>query len=995
MSKPTNNLDDNKSKSITDLIRSKINGRLDKSWFSSISTTNYRRLIENLPVLFYIVETKPPFRPLYVSPAFSRFGYPLEEMLNDPEIWKKILPPEDYERVLQLTTESNISGKDFDHEYRVIAADGREIWVRDRGTLIRDEKGNVVCREGIMLDITARITTEAALQESEESHRSLFENAYDLIYVHDLDGNYISVNSAVERIFGYTQEEALQKNIAEIAVPEQIQFVRKMVRAKLLGRQTQTSYELDCLRKDGSIVTLEVNSSIIKKNGKPVAIQGIARDITERRLSEEALRDSELRYRDLFENANDLIYTHDLKGCFMSLNQAGERITGYTREEALNKHISQVVAPEYIEMAAKMTFSKFDDNKQSFYELEIIAKDGRRVALELSTRLIIDKGRTVGVQGIARDITERRRAEAAIKASELQYRQMGEGIWHQVWTSNPDGSLDYINSRTIEYFNKPMEEIMGDGWQSVIHPDDLPECLKRWSHSIKTGGFYEAEFRLRRHDGVYKWHKARATAHLADDGTVLKWFGTNTDIDDQKQSEAKLNFYARHDTLTDLPNRAEFMSHLKTAIDRANINDQAKFAVLFLDVDRFKVINDSLGHMVGDGLLKEIAKRLIAQVRPGDYVARLGGDEFTILLNRTGEHDDIVHVAERIQTELSRPFMISGYEVFTSVSIGIIIADDFDREPEDFLRDADSAMYRAKESGKARYEIFNRDMHVKDMNVLLVETDLRHALERNEFEVFYQPIVDLETCETKEFEALIRWRHPSRGLIPPDEFVGVAEETGLIIPIGKWILEQSTKQLAKWQKMTSNRLSVSVNLSAKQLVHPSLTGQIKQILKESGLASDQLKLEVTESTVMEHSERSLSVLSELKSIGVSLSTDDFGTGYSSLSYLQRFPFDRLKIDRSFIDRMIDDDKSAAIVKTILMLGNNLGIDVVAEGIETASQFDLLKTLGCRHGQGFLFSSPIIAERAEEMVGGSLGGISVLTPQPAIQDQQILEVPNIQ
>ena len=289
------------------------------------------------------------------------------------------------------------------------------------------------------------------------------------------------------------------------------------------------------------------------------------------------------------------------------------------------------------------------------------------------------------------------------------------------------------------------------------------------------------------------------------------------------------------------------------------------------------------------------------------------------------------------------------------------------RNAEDFLRDADAAMYRAKESGKARYEIFDREMHVRNMNLLQVETDLRHAVERKQFEVLYQPIVNLETGAIREFEALIRWRHPVHGLVNPNEFINVAEETGLIIPIGKWIIEESCRQVVRWQSKVADPLSVSVNLSAKQLMHPNLTSQVKDVLLETGLTPSQLKLEVTETNVMEHAERALSVLTSLNELGISLSTDDFGTGYSSLSYLQRFPFDRLKIDRSFIDKMDGNDKGTAIVKTILMLGENLGIEVVAEGIETQEQLDMLRALGCRLGQGYLFSRPVAAKAVEKLL----------------------------
>ena len=371
-----------------------------------------------------------------------------------------------------------------------------------------------------------------------------------------------------------------------------------------------------------------------------------------------------------------------------------------------------------------------------------------------------------------------------------------------------------------------------------------------------------------------------------------------------------------------------------------------------------------LGHVVGDeASWFRWPSRLRTSIRPGDVVARLGGDEFTVLLNRTGDIKEVARVAERLQSQISEPFKIDNYEVFTTASIGVIIADDLPREADDFLRDADTAMYRAKEAGKARYEIFDRDMHAHNLNVLQLETDLRHAVERNEFDVFYQPIVDLNDGRTREFEALIRWRHPNHGLISPDTFIQVAEETGMIIPIGQWILEMACRHTAEWQQSSAVRLSTSVNLSAKQLVHPHLSSQIQQVLDQTGLDPRQLKLEVTESTVMENSDRSLSVLSELSDLGVSLSTDDFGTGYSSLSYLHRFPFSRLKIDRSFVNKMDEDEKSAAIVKTILLLGENLGIEVVAEGIETENQLELLRSLGCRLGQGYIFSQPVDAASA--------------------------------
>jgi diguanylate cyclase (GGDEF)-like protein len=449
----------------------------------------------------------------------------------------------------------------------------------------------------------------------------------------------------------------------------------------------------------------------------------------------------------------------------------------------------------------------------------------------------------------------------------------------------------------------------------------------------------------------------------------MKWFGTNTDIHDQKMAEDRLNHFATHDTLTKLPNRNEFMSHLSQALADSKKESSLCFAVLFLDIDRFKLINDSLGHIVGDKLLCKIAERLKDSVRPRDVVARMGGDEFTVLLNRCGSESDVKKVAERIQTYISEPYKINNYEIFTSASIGIVILDDINRLPEDFLRDADAAMYRAKETGKAHFELFSNEMHTRNINLLRVENDLRRAVERNEMRVFYQPVIDLNDGTISEFEALIRWQHPTRGLVPPNDFIGVAEETGMIIQIGQWILEESCRQTVEWQKKfeTKEPLSISVNLSAKQLMHPKLLLQIEEILLKTGLNPIDLKLEVTESMVMKQPDLALEVLNRIKKLGISLSTDDFGTGYSSLSYLHRFPFNRLKIDRSFVSEMDVSKNSGEIVRSILMLAQNLDLDVVAEGIETLVQNNQLINLKCPKGQGYLFSKPVPAEVAEQLL----------------------------
>lgn len=800
----------------------------------------------------------------------------------------------------------------------------------------------------------------------------LYEHANDLIYVHDLDGNFLSINASTERIMGYSQKEVLKLNIKQVIAPESIEYSYEMLTAKIEG-QGQTIYETNCIAKDGRRVVLEVNSNPIYKNGVLVAVQGIARDITERKQSEYFMRLNETKLKDLFDNAPIGYHELDAHGRIVRVNQSELEMLGYLEDEMLGHFVWEFIAEK---KSRELILNKLNEEKLlTPHEQTFLKKDGTFISVLVNDKLIKNEsGIVTGILTTVHNISEQKQFEEALKNSERQYRLMGEGIMHQVWTAKPDGHLDYVNQRTTEYFGKTYKKMIGDGWKNVVHPEDLEGCVEKWMHSLSTGDDYIVEFRLRRHDGEYFWFQARAAAGRDAKGNIIKWFGTNTDIDDRKGAEAKLSYFAGHDTLTNLPNRARFMNFLERAVKRSEYDSNFQFSVLFLDLDRFKVINDSLGHSVGDQLLIEIAKRLEECVRPTDVVARLGGDEFTILLTRIGKSLDSINVANRILEEVSKPFKIENYEVFTSASIGIVASDKMQRKPGEVLRDADTAMYRAKAAGKSRYEIFDDEMHVRNMNLMRMETDLRRAVERNEFRVFYQPIIELENGEILEFEALIRWQHPQYGLVAPGDFIPIAEETGLIVSIGKWVLEEACRQTVKWQSRFKNHkeLGISVNLSAKQLLHPNITAHIKETLNYTSINPKCLKLEVTESMVMENGEKSLAVIKEFHTLGTSISTDDFGTGYSSLSYLHNFPFNRLKIDRSFIGKIETDLKCEAIVRTILILGQNLEIGTIAEGIETEHQLWQLRSLGCRLGQGFFFSKPVDAETAETLLMEGIG-----------------------
>jgi diguanylate cyclase (GGDEF)-like protein len=445
------------------------------------------------------------------------------------------------------------------------------------------------------------------------------------------------------------------------------------------------------------------------------------------------------------------------------------------------------------------------------------------------------------------------------------------------------------------------------------------------------------------------------------------------EVCERKQVEEQLRHNAFHDGLTDLANRALFMDHLQLALARDKRHEDYQFAVLFLDLDRFKIVNDSLGHIVGDKLLVGIARRLETVMRPGDTVSRLGGDEFTILLDDLGDAVEAKTVAERLLRELAMPYNLGGHEVFITVSIGIALSSPDYHRPEDILRDADTAMYRAKQLGKARYEVFNQAMHTRAMDLLWLERDLRRAVERQELFLQYQPIISLDTGALHGFEALVRWQHPERGLILPMKFIPIAEETGLIIPIGRWVLGEACRQMRQWQVMppTNELLTMSVNLSGKQFMQPDLLEQIQELLRETGLDPRSLKLEITESVVMENIETATRTLEQLRALGVELSIDDFGTGYSSLSYLQRFPVSTLKIDRSFVSRMTESEGTAEIVGTIMKLAQTLGMDVVAEGVETEQQQAQLRALECEFGQGYYFSKPMDSDTAEAFLRSCL------------------------
>ncbi len=571
------------------------------------------------------------------------------------------------------------------------------------------------------------------------------------------------------------------------------------------------------------------------------------------------------------------------------------------------------------------------------------------------------------------NITERKLAQRALQESEERYAIAALGANDGLWDWDLQTNEVYYSERWKQMLGLPANSPpMPETWFSRIHPDDrLHVQLEIEHHLSGLRPHLECEFRIVHEDGSSRWMRVRGLVLRDPEAQPCRMAGSLTDITEYRLIQEQILHDALHDAMTGLPNRILMMDRLGQAMQRSKRRNSYLFAVMFLDLDRFKVLNDSLGHLVGDQLLIGIAQRLVRCLRVEDTIARLGGDEFAILLDEVGSVEYAFQVAERILTELRRPFILEGHEIFTGVSIGIAFNNHQDHlQPEDLLRDADTAMYRAKSLGKDRYEVFSSAMRVEAMALLQLETELRRAVERQEFKVYYQPIVNLAEAQICGFETLIRWQHPERGIISPAEFMEVAEETGLILPMSWWVLETACQQMQQWSGEFSQaqELFISVNLTGEHFAQPDLVSRLDSILVHTGFAPQRLRLEVTETILMENTELAVQALEAIRLRGIQIYMDDFGTGYSSLSYLHRFPIDTLKIDRCFISPLLHPDiQGGGIVQTILTLAKSLHLNVVAEGVETETQCLALQRMGCAYAQGYLFAPPLSTEQVQDIL----------------------------
>jgi diguanylate cyclase (GGDEF)-like protein/PAS domain S-box-containing protein len=702
-------------------------------------------------------------------------------------------------------------------------------------------------------------------------------------------------------------------------------------------------------------------------------------DFIEPNVTEKRPAEDEARYRALVERIPAVTYVDALDEVSSAIYMSPqvETLLGYPPDEWLvdRELFVKLLHPEDRQRVLAEN-ARTNETGESFeMEYRMLAKDGRTVWVRDEAVLVRDNaGRPRCWQGVMLDVTERKEAEEALRKSEARLSEaqriarLGNWEWDvvsgEVWWSN---EIYRIYGYEPGSFTPTFERLL-----SIVHPDDrghLEQAVYRALHEHQEYGF---DHRIVLPDGTVRIVHRQAEVVFDEEDRPLRMIGTVQDVTERKALEERLEYQAFHDPLTDLANRTLLTDRLGHALARTG-RRSTKVAVLFMDLDNFKYVNDSLGHEVGDRLLVAVAGRVKGCLRSEDTIARFGGDEFIVLLEDITDEDEATAAAESIARTLRPPLAIDGHEIFVTTSIGIAFGGSAADRPEGLLRKADVAMYRAKDKGRDRYEVFRPEMGDSPLRRFGLEGDLRRAVEREEFVVHYEPIVSVRTGETVGVEALVRWKHPERGLLVPAEFVPLAEETGLIATIGRWVLRAACRNAKEWQWRCprDHHPDTSVNLSARQFRDPQVVGIVRDVLRETGLEPSSLVLEITESVAMSDAALTIAILSQLKNLGVKLAIDDFGTGYSSLSYLKRFPVDVIKIDRSIVAGIGQDSGDSAIVSATIALAHALGLKVVAEGVETAEEVAELRTLGCDFGQGYYWWRPQLAKETAKLLEADL------------------------
>lgn len=802
---------------------------------------------------------------------------------------------------------------------------------------------------------------------SESVTRAIIECATDAIVTIDENSTILSANASVDRIFGYSPSELIGKSLTILMPPElRSRHLAAMARFRTSGTRSipWQAVRLPGQRQDGTLIELEISFGRFADGPSPRFV-GIIRDVTEHVQAERKLREGEARYRDLFENSPIGHHSLGPDRRFTAVNAALLETLGYDREELVGrKGLSELMPANDVERFEKHWSVLERGGCVDNVAYTIIRKDGlHRNVLISATAARDEAGRVVATRGTMLDVTQLRRAEESVRRISERYRSLVDHNLAGVYFSRPDGSVFDCNDAFAEIlgFMSREEFLASPPFEFYVQAEDREAVLNQLQREkIVTG----VESTLRTRDGTPKW-VLQNLALVNRPGEEPRIEASVFDITARKMAEDRLNYQARHDSLTGLPNAALFEERVRHAVDSAR-NTRRHAAVFYLDLDGFKLINDTLGHHVGNDLLQLIAGRLQRALRHEDTVARLGGDEFTIVAPSLRAPEDAASIAEKISAVIAEPYLLARRELFVTVSIGVAVAPGDGDDPETLLRNADIAMYRAKELGRNTFVFCSKSGSRRVLERMALETDLRSALSRNEMQLHFQPQIEAGSGSIVAVEALLRWQHPTRGLILPNEFIPIAERSRLIIPIGEWVLRQACLHAAKWNRAVAP-VRVSVNLSPRQFSDDRFLQIVHDALREADLRPDRLELEITEGAAMENPEEALHILRSLKEMGVRISIDDFGTGYSALAYLTRFPIDALKIDQSLVQEIADEHANSPIISAVIALAHQLSLSVVAEGVETEQQSAFLRRAQCEHMQGFLFAYPQPADELEPLL----------------------------
>ncbi|MET0029355.1 MAG: PAS domain S-box protein [Candidatus Thiodiazotropha sp.] len=859
-------------------------------------------------------------------------------------------------RDLSLAVEKALhSGEPYECDAEVIQPGGQHRWITARGQAIKNQAGVVEVMHGTVQDITERKLSTIQL----ERFRSLLDHARDAIFLaNPSNGRILDVNQSVSTIYGYSREELLTMHICDLQ-PN-------------LGDSTTCEQHLASLRSTG---TLLVETENRKKDGTTfpaeIAIaytdettQGyiiaIARDISQRKITEQQLLASEGRFRSIFDNAPVGIALVDDAGRPVLSNRALQMMLGYSESQLKELPFTEFTFPEDVDKDLDL-FTRMIANEIPFYSMEkrYLRQDGNVLWGDLTvTRYYDDAKKTYYTLGMVNDITERKIAEENQRLAASMFENTAEGVM----ITDRKGRIIRVNRAFTDITGYQPSEVAGKNPNILSSGQHDEDFYNRMWRALDASGHWRGEIWNRRKDGGAYPELLTISRVTDEEDRVTHYVGVFSDISHLKHTQEKLDYLAHHDPLTNLPNRLFLNERLEHAIQQAK-RTQSMLALIYLDLDNFKHINDSMGHPVGDEVLREVASYLLYTVREGDTVVRLGGDEFVLLLEDIRDPTNAASVAAKLLRAFTESIITEQREIHISASIGICLYPRDGDNSETLLRNADAAMYRAKSLGRNRYAFYTMELTQQAYERVTMENDLRVAVEANQLYLVYQPQIDLLSGEVTGIEALLRWSHPKKGEIPPSLFVPLAEECGLMVSIGEWVLENACRQAVAWLAAGIDFTHIAVNLSGRQIQQPELNDIVSSVLQTTGLPPERLELEVTENFILEHAEQGISKLHELRQRRISLALDDFGTGYSSLTYLKRLPVHKLKLDKSFVQDLPWDDDDRAISASVIELGRSLGMTVIAEGIESEEQASFLRQQGCHQAQGYLFYRPV---RPEEL-----------------------------